>query len=97
MLPCKAVNSSKVGIRVGTGIALILMICIFFVAKNPREIKFLMYYYLKVDTVPKDDRDENVDNMEYDTFFCYRYMCSFRLYLNLVRFLELSSFLATKT
>ena len=50
------------------------MICIFFVAKNPREIKFLMYCYLKVDTVPKDDRDENVDNMEYDAFFCYRYV-----------------------
>ena len=72
--PAKLSTAQKVGIGVGTGIALILMICIFFAAKNPREIKFLMYYYLKVDTVPKDDRDENVDNMEYDAFFCYRYV-----------------------
>ena len=70
--PAKLSIAQKVGIGVGAGIALILMIGIFFMAKNPREIKFLMFYYLKVDTVPKDDKNENVDSMEYDAFFCYR-------------------------
>ena len=27
---------------------------------------------LGLDTVPKDDKDENVNNMKYDAFFCYR-------------------------
>ena len=69
--PAKLSTAQKVGIGVGTGIAFILMICVLYMAKNPREVKFLMYYYLKVDTIPKDDKDENVDNMEYDAFFCY--------------------------
>ena len=44
-------------------------ILIFLAARNPREAKFYMYYYLKVDTVPKDDKNEKLENMQYDAFF----------------------------
>ena len=64
----------KVGIGIGAGTAcFVITILITWNLKRSREFKFFMYYYLKLDTVPKDDKDENVDNMEYDAFFCYRY------------------------
>ena len=64
----------KVVVGVGSGVA-IIVITLLIVAKvkGSREVKFLMYYYLKLDTMPKDDKNENVDNMEYDAFLCYRY------------------------
>ncbi len=61
--------------KVGIGIASVVMIaaiCVsVLITKRSREVKFLMNYYLKLDTVPKDDKDENVDKMKYDAFFSY--------------------------
>ena len=51
---------------------IVIIVLVTIIAKNSREAKFFMYYYLKLDTVPKDDKDDNVDNMQYDAFFCYR-------------------------
>ena len=71
--PAKLTLWQKVGIGLGSGISnLIIITLVIWMLKKSREFKFFMYYYLKLDTVPKDDKDENVDNMEYDAFFCYR-------------------------
>ena len=73
--PPKLTLPQKVGIGLGSVLALLTvltLVVVSLVARYPREIKFLIYYYLKLDTVPKDDKDENVDNMDYDAFFCYR-------------------------
>ena len=68
----KLTTMQKIGIGLGAGVALVIILVILLVSRNPREVKFLMYYYFKLDTVPKDDKNENVDNMDYDAFFCYR-------------------------
>ena len=70
--PPKLALPQKVGIGVGSVLAALIVVVVYLVARNPREAKFFIYYYLKLDTVPKDDKDENVDNMDYDAFFCYR-------------------------
>ena len=63
----------KVGMGIGVVVAgFIIILLLVIIIKRSREAKFLMYYYFKLDTVPKDDKDENVDDMEYDAFFCYR-------------------------
>ena len=64
--------------KVGVGSASIIAITIIFallilVVKRSREFKFMVYYYLRLDTIPKDDPQENLNNIEYDAFFCYRY------------------------
>ena len=70
--PAKMTLGQKLGISTGSVLGLVLVLVVFLVARNPREVKFFMYYYFKVDTVPKVDQNENVENMEYDAFFCYR-------------------------
>ena len=70
--PPKLTTMQKIGIALGAGTGLVIILVILLVSRNPREVKFLIYYYFKLDTVPKDDKNENVDNMEYDAFFCYR-------------------------
>ena len=66
----------KVGIGVGTGVAgLMIIILSVLVIKRSRDIKFFLYYYCKWCTcfgVSKDDRNENLKNMEYDAFLHYR-------------------------
>ena len=63
----------KVGLGIGTAVfLLIILLLVSALLKRSREVKFFMNYYLKLDTVPKDDKDENVDNIQYDAFFCYR-------------------------
>ena len=69
----KLTTSQKVGMGIGVFVAGFIIILLFvIIIKRSREAKFLMFYYFNLDTVPKDDKDENVDNMEYDAFFCYR-------------------------
>ena len=70
--PAKLTLGQKLGISIGACVGFLMLILVFLVARNPREVKFYMYYYLKIDTVPKDDKNENVDNMVHDAFFCYR-------------------------
>ena len=62
----------EIGVGVGVGITLLFMIGVIITTKNSREVKFFMFYYLKLDTVPNDDQNENLEMMEYDAFFCYR-------------------------
>ena len=62
----------KVGIGVAATVALFIIILTILISKRTREVKFLMFYYFKLDTVPKDDKDEDLTNMEYDAFFGFR-------------------------
>ena len=59
--PPKLTTIQKIGIALGAGAGLVIILVILLVSRNPREVKFLMYYYFKLDTVPKDDKNENVD------------------------------------
>ena len=70
--PSKWTTWQKIGVGIGAVVAVILILLTIVITKRSRELKFLIYYYFKVDTIPKDDKNENVDNMEYDAFFCYR-------------------------
>ena len=72
--PAKLTLGQKLGIGIGAALGFVMLILVFLVARNPREVKFYMYYYLKVDTVPKDDKNESLENIQYDAFFCYRYL-----------------------
>ena len=62
----------KVGVGIGAGMAMLIVGFTLLITAKKNEMKFYMYYYLKLDTVPKDDIKENVEDMEYDAFFCYR-------------------------
>ena len=64
--------AQKVGIGVAATVAVLIIMLTILISKRTREVKFLMFYHLKLDTVPKDDKDEDLTNMEYDAFFCFR-------------------------
>ena len=70
--PSKWTIWQKVGVGMGAVIAVAAVTISIIATKRSREVKFLMYYYLRLDTVPKDDKNENVNNMKYDAYFCYR-------------------------
>ena len=36
------------------------------------KVKYFMYYHMGADTIPKDDKTENLENILYDGFFCFR-------------------------
>ncbi len=61
---------------VGVSVSAIVVFCLFVVLatvafKKSREVRFLVHYYLRLDTVPKDDEKENLENIEYDAFLCF--------------------------
>ena len=66
----------KVGIGVGSGVAGLVIIALSALAiKRSRDIKFFFYYYCKwmiCVGVPRDDKDEKLDNLKYDGFLYYR-------------------------
>ena len=71
--PNKWTLKQKALVGLGTGVALLVIGALLStLAKRNREVKFFMYYYLKLDTVSKDDKDEDLTNKEYDASFCYR-------------------------
>ena len=55
-------------ISIGT----IIIVAMVIIGLYSRRGRFLLYYYLKMDTIPRDDKDEDLENIEYDAFFCYR-------------------------
>ena len=69
--PSKWTTAQKIAVGIGTGIAVIIIIVLLIVTKRSRELKFLLYYHLKLNTIPDDDKNENVENMKYDAFFCF--------------------------
>ncbi len=69
--PSRWITAQKVGVGLGVGLLVILFSLIILGLKRSREVKFFVYYYLHVDTVPKDDKNENLDNIEHDAFLCF--------------------------
>ena len=67
----------KVGVGIGSGFAVIIIITLsILVIKRSRDIKFFFYYYCKwciCFGVPRDDKNENLENIEYDAFLYYRF------------------------
>ncbi len=63
------------GQKAGVGVAAVMVSIIFSLAvvavKYSSFIKFILFYKFKLDTIPKDDKNENLDNREYDGFLCY--------------------------
>ena len=66
----------KIVIAVAALVAgIIIITLIVLVIKRSRDIKFFLYYYCKWCTcfgVPRDDKNEKLDNMEYDAYLSYR-------------------------
>ena len=59
-----------VGLSVGTGTIIIAIVVS--VSLYSKRARFCMYYYLKMDTIPADYENEDLEDIEYDAFFCYR-------------------------
>ena len=53
-------------------IGTIIIVAMVTIGLCSRRGRFLIYYYLKVDTIPPDDKNEDLEDKEYDAFFCYR-------------------------
>ena len=64
-------NMAKVLVGIGAGIA-ITTIIVLILMKRSREVKLFLYYHLKLNTLVDDDKNEILDNMRYDAFFCFR-------------------------
>ena len=71
-----------VGLSISTGIIVIVTMVI--VGLYSTRGQFFMYYYLKIDTIPRDDKNEDLEDIEYDAFFCYRSVRAILVALNLV-------------
>ena len=67
----------KISIGLLAGVAFIIIAGLaHLVIKRSRDIKFFLYYYCKWCTyfgVPKDNKNEKLDNMEYDAYLSFWY------------------------
>ena len=74
--PPKLALWQKLAIGFAAGLAIIIIAgLIYLVIKRSRDIKFFLYYYCKWCAcfgVPKDDKNEKLDNMKYDAYISYR-------------------------
>ena len=74
--PSKWTLGQQIGISFAGAVALIIIITLFIlVVRKYREIKFFFYHYFKwckCIGVARGDKNENLDNMEYDAFLYYR-------------------------
>ncbi len=61
--------------KISVGIASIVVVLLIagsvYATKRHHELKFYLFYYFKMDTIPKDDPSEDLTNIEYDAFFCF--------------------------
>ncbi len=69
--PSRWTTGQKAGVSAAAVVAIVLFCLTVFAFKHSREVKFFMYYYLKLDTVPKDNKNENLEGAEFDAFLCY--------------------------
>ena len=65
-------TEQKLIVGLSVSIGTIIIVAVVIVGLYSRRGRFLMYYYLKMDTIPRDDKNEDLEDMEYDAFFCYR-------------------------
>ena len=69
--PSKWTTWQKAGVGIGASAAIIIFIITLVATKRSREVKFLLYYDFKLNTIPDDDKNVNLDNIKYDAFFCF--------------------------
>ena len=65
-------TEQKLVVGLSVSIGTIIIVAMVIVGLYSRRGRFFMYYYLKMDTIPRDDKNEDLENIEYDAFFCYR-------------------------
>ena len=73
--PPKLNLRQKTAIGIAAGMAgIIIITLIALVIKRSRDVKFFFYYYFKWCTCfgPKEDKNENLDNIQNDAFLSYR-------------------------
>ncbi len=68
--PHSLTTLQKVAIAIGALVTVLIFSLITVAVKKSKEVKFLLFYYLRLKTLPKD-KGEDVKNKEYDAFFCY--------------------------
>ena len=70
--PPELILWQKIVISLSSGVVYIIIVGLaYLVIKRSRDIKFFLYYYCKWCTcmgVPKDDKNEKLNNMEYDAY-----------------------------
>ncbi len=69
--PHKLTSGQIAAFGASAGLMIAILIVVVVVVKKSKEVKFYMFYYLHLNTAPKDDKRENLDK-KYDAFFCYR-------------------------
>ena len=62
----------KLIVGLSVSIGCIIIVAMVIIGLYSRRGRFFMYYYLKMDTIPRDDKNEDLEDIEYDAFFCYR-------------------------
>ena len=58
---------------VGAGVAMVLLFVVtaVLIVRKRKVFPFLMYYYVNLITIPKDEKDENIDDKEYDAYLSF--------------------------
>ena len=62
----------KIGVGIGTFAAVVIIVVILLTTVLKREVKFMMYYHLNLENfIPHDDKNEKLNKLKYDAFFCF--------------------------
>ena len=77
-------TEQKLIVGLSISIGTIIIVAMVIIGLYSRRGRFFMYYYLKMDTIPPDDQNEDLKDIEYDAFFCYRSVRTIFLALNLI-------------
>ncbi len=70
--PSRWTSGQKAGVSVGVVFMTIVFGVLLIVIRKFKEVKFWLFYYIGINTVPKDTKGETTENKKYDAFFCYR-------------------------
>ena len=62
----------KLIVGLSVSIGCIIIVALVIIGLYSRRGRFMLYNYLKIDTIPRDDKNEDLEDIEYDAFFCYR-------------------------
>ena len=70
--PSRWTKWQKIAVGFGAASGILLIVIVTIISRKYDEIKFFVYYYLHLDIRQKDDKHENLDDIKYDAFVCYR-------------------------
>ncbi len=69
--PSRWTIGQKVAVVCSLAVIIVLFVLTIIGFKRSREVKFLMYYYLRLNTMPRDEKNEKLDHIEHDAFLCF--------------------------